>query len=177
MNQEELHDLQRQSAEAALANPKQPDDIARAHLVLGTLNEHRHDWEGAIAHYRQVVAQSPQDPDIHYFGHNNLGFCLIQFGRFDEAEPHCLSAIEVEPRRHNAYKNLGLVFIGKGRWMDGALARLEASQRNAADPRAWRQLEQLLAAKPGLIEESDELRQGVAEMGRALGTGGVARVH
>jgi Flp pilus assembly protein TadD len=177
MTQEALHELQRRSAEAALANPKQPDDVARAHLVLGAFAENRHDWHDAIANYRQVTAQIPQDPEVRYYGHNNLGFCLIQLGRFDEAEPCCLAAIDVEPRRHNAYKNLGLVFIGQGRWLDGALALLEASQRNPADPRAWRHLEQLLAAKPALMEQSADLRRGVVELKRAIDTGRVARVH
>ena len=162
MTPEELDELQRQNAEAALANPCLPDDVARAHLVLGALDEHVQDWGSAITHYRQVVAEAPLDPEIRYFGHNNLGFCLIQLGYFDEAEPCCLAAIEVEPRRHNAHKNLGLVFIGQGRWLDGALALLEACQRNPADPRAWRHLEQLLAAKPGLLEQSADLRRGIA---------------
>jgi Flp pilus assembly protein TadD len=174
---DEVHALQRMSAEATLANPKQPDDVARAHLVLGALAEHRHDWHDAIAHYQQVAAQTPHDPEVCYYGHNNLGFCLIQLGRFDEAEPCCLAAIDVEPRHHNAYKNLGLVYIGQGRWLDGALALLEASQRNPADPRAWRHLEQLLAARPALLDQSADLRHGVAELKQAIDTGRVARVH
>jgi tetratricopeptide (TPR) repeat protein len=177
MNQNEADDRQRQAAEAILSNPREPDDIARAHLVLGALDEHRHDWEGAIAHYRAVLAQVPQDSDTRYFGNNNLGFSLIQLGRLDEAEPYCVTATEVKPRRHNAYKNLGLVFIGQGRWLDGALSRLEASRRAPDDPRAWQHLEQLLRAKPSLLDQSLELRTGISLVEKALAGGEGARVH
>jgi tetratricopeptide (TPR) repeat protein len=174
---DEVRAMQRQRALAMLANPKDADDLARAHLVLGALAEHQHDWDGAIAHYRMVLGEMPQDPDLRYYGHNNLGFSLIQLGRFDEAEPCCLAAIEVEPRRHNAYKNLGLAYIGQGRWLDGALVLLEASQRNPADPRAWRHLEKLLAAKHGLLEQSEDLRRAVAEMGQAIKAGQITHIH
>jgi hypothetical protein len=53
----------------------------------------------------------------------------------------------------------------------------EASQRAPDGPRAWRHLEQLLRAKPSLLDLSVELRTGIARMEQILAGGEGARVH
>ena len=172
MNQENDNQRHRQQAEELLARSCQPDDAARAHLTLGCVHEHELDWEAAIASYRQVLANDPQDPTVKYFGNNNLGYSLIQMGRFDEAEDYCLAAVDVEGHRHNAHKNLGLVYQGQGRWLDAALSFLTAYELNPRDPRAWHHLEQVLAARPILLKQSESLRAGVDAMQKAIVEGG-----
>ncbi len=164
----------RSPAEEMLADPARPDDVARAHLTLGCIHEHEADWEAAIASYRLVLAKEPQDPTLQYYGNNNLGYSLIQLGRFDEAEAHCLAAIEVDGERHNAHKNLGLVYQGQRRWLDAALSFLTAYELNSRDPRAWHHLEQLLSSRPDLLRESASLREGVAAAKKIRGDGGGA---
>ena len=172
MNQENDNQRHRQQAEELLARPCRPDEAARAHLTLGCVHEHELDWEAAIASYRQVLANDPQDPTVKYFGNNNLGYSLIQLGRFDEAEDYCLAAVDVEGHRHNAHKNLGLVYQGQGRWLDAALSFLTAYELNPRDPRAWHHLEQALAARPALLKQSESLRAGVEAMQKAIAEGG-----
>jgi tetratricopeptide (TPR) repeat protein len=171
LNQENDNQRHRKQAEELLARSCQPDDAARAHLTLGCVHEHESNWEAAIASYRQVLANEPQDPTVQYFGNNNLAYSLIQLGRFDEAEDFCTAAIEVEERRHNAHKNLGLVYQGQGRWLDAALSFLTAYEFNSRDPRALHQLEQLLSARPDLLHSSASLRARVAAVKQNDGGG------
>ena len=95
-----------------------------------------------------------------------------RYGRFDEAEDYCLAAVDVEGHRHNAHKNLGLVYQGQGRWLDAALSFLTAYELNSRDPRAWHHLEQVLAARPVLLKQSESLRAGVDAMQKAIVEGG-----
>lgn len=177
MNEKDKDEALRKQAEELLARPCRPDDAARAHLTLGCVHEHEADWEAAIASYRQVLANDPQDPVVQYFGNNNLGYSLIQLGRFDEAEDYCLAAIDVDVHRHNAHKNLGLVYQGQGRWLDAALSFLLAYELNPRDPRAWHHLEQALASRPALLRQSDSLRSGVEARRAARAAGGCVTLH
>ncbi len=176
MNQENDDQRHRKQAEELLARPCPPDDAARAHLTLGCVHEHELDWEAAIASYRQVLANDPQDPAVKYFGNNNLGYSLIQLGRFDEAEDYCLAAVYVDVHRHNAHKNLGLVYQGQGRWLDAAFSFATAYRRNPRDPRAWRHLEQLLSVRPNLGEH-EALRREVEALRRMIEAGGCELSH
>jgi hypothetical protein len=85
-----------------------------------------------------------------------------------KAEDYCLAAIDVEGHRHNPHKNLGLVYQGQGRWLDAALSFLTAYELNPRDPRAWHHLEQVLAARPALLKQSESLRAGVEAMQKAM---------
>jgi Tfp pilus assembly protein PilF len=111
-SQEDEDQAYRKQAEQLLAHPRSRDDAARAHLTLGCIHEHEADWTAAVESYRQVLACEPCDPTVQYFGNNNLGYSLIQLGRFDEAEDYCTAAIAIDEQRHNAHKNLGLVCQG-----------------------------------------------------------------
>jgi tetratricopeptide (TPR) repeat protein len=174
MNQQSDHSRHRQEIEDRPDLSCRPDAAARMHLTLGCVHEHEANWEAAIASYRQVLAYDPQDPAVNYFGNNNLAYSLIQMGCFDEAEDYCLAAIDVDVRRHNAHKNLGLVFQGQGRWLDAAHSFLTAHNLNPQDPRALHHLEQLVTARPMLLTQSDSLRAGVKSMRNAIVEGDCA---
>ena len=177
MNRKNEDQEYQKQAEQLLAGPCEPDDAARAHLTLGCIHEHDADWAAAIESYRQVLAAEPQDPMLQYFGNNNLGYSLIQLGRFDEAEDYCVAAIAIDADRHNAHKNLGLVSQGQGRWADAAFSFATAYRRNPLDPRAWRHLEQLLSARPNLLGEHEALRREVEALRRMFDAGGCALSH
>jgi tetratricopeptide (TPR) repeat protein len=178
MNPQQIEDIgHRRQAEELLANPQGPDDIPRAYMMLGCLDEHEQDWVAAIAHYRQALAADPHHHVVRYFTNNNLGYSLIQLGRFDEAEKYCAEAIEVDPDRHNAHKNLGLVRQGQGDWLDAAFRFAIAYRIYPGDPRSLWHLEQLLSAQPQLMEQSDELREIVDLLREMIQRGGCARAH
>ncbi len=177
MNRRNEDEAYRKQAEQLLAHPERPDDVARAHLTLGVIHEHEMDWAAAVESYRKVVALNPQDPHQRYFGNNNLAYSLISLGRFDEAEAYCRAAIEVDGERHNAHKNLGLVYQGQGRWLDAALSFMTAYELNPRDARAWHHLQLLLGSKPELLAKSERLRDRVATMQQEIGGGGCALIH
>jgi len=167
----------RMQAEKLLANPEKPDDRARAYLTLGCICEHESNWEAAITNYSRALAANPQDISLRYFCNNNLGYSLIQLGRFDEAEKYCETAIEVDDEKHNAHKNLGLARQGQGRWIDAAFCFARASRLSPSDPRSWWHLEGLLKTQPQLLSQSAELRRKVEWLRDMIEGTGCPRFH
>jgi tetratricopeptide (TPR) repeat protein len=162
-------DAEAMRIERALDEAEGPDDRARAYLSLGLLGEKREDWNAAVGSYAKALAAGSLRADFNYFGNNNLGFSLIQLGRFDEAEDYCIAAMRIDPSRHNAHKNLGLVRQAQGRWPDAAHCFVEAHRLCPIDPRAWHLLSALLQRHPALLAQSAELRSRVAAIATSDG--------
>jgi tetratricopeptide (TPR) repeat protein len=137
---------------------------AREWLVRGCDQERIQDWPGAVVAYNHALAAEPVDPRVRYFANNNLGYSLLQLGRFDEAEEYCEAAILINPGQYNAHKNLGLALEGQGRWLDAAQSLVEAARLCPQDARAWLHLQQLLTLKPDLLAQSPDLTMTVASL-------------
>jgi len=77
-----------------------------------------------------------------------------------------LRRTEIDPQRPNAFKNLGIALAAQGHCHEAARAFVVATQVNAADPRAFRLLEDLVKQHPELEREyHDDIegcRQAVA---------------
>lgn len=160
-----IDDLEQARLDRMLHEAEGPDDRAMAYMYLGVHGERKEDWNGAIGSYARALAEGSQRDDISYFGNNNLGFSLIQLGRFDEAERYCQAAIELDAVRHNAHKNLGLVRHGQRRWLEAAFCFTEAYRLCPADARAWHLLLAILDLQPELLESSPDLRARIANLG------------
>ena len=117
-------------------------------LRMGKLMDQMHDYEAAIKYYSEAMSLEPVNNETWYFIHNNLGYCLNHSGRFAQAEPYCRRAIEIEPQRYNAYKNLGISSEGQGDYLRAAMCYIKAVQTNATDPRALKHLEELAEKYP-----------------------------
>lgn len=78
---------------------------------------------------------------LRYFLRNNLAYCLAVLGLGVEAEPLARQAIAVDPRRHNAHKNLGLALRLQGRLAEAAACFAKARDLCPADGRAAALLE------------------------------------
>lgn len=165
-NQERGHvdDIELVEAKRRLNDADGPDERARAYLTLGCLSEQREHWDRAVSYYCRVLAEASQIDIFRYFGNNNLGYSLIQLGRFDEAEAYCLAAIELNLDQHNAHKNLGLVRQGQKRWLEAAFCFTEAYRLCPQDPRAWHLLSTVLTTQPGLLKASRDLRMLVTNL-------------
>ncbi|MBF0355971.1 MAG: hypothetical protein HQL43_12110 [Alphaproteobacteria bacterium] len=137
-------------------------------LRLGLQSEGEEAWEKAAGYYRQVLALSPRDVVLRYFGNNNLAYSLIQMNRFAEAEKFCHQAIGIDGRRHNAHKNLGLSYQGQERWLEATFSFAKASQIYPSDTRAWHLLSALLGARPYLLSQSEELRCELTQLNGSL---------
>lgn len=116
--------------------PEERNRRAFAWLRRGGEAERREDWASGVDCYGAALDLGPVAPELRYFGHNNLAYCLIRLTRFDTAEPHCRAAIEVDPGRHNAHKNLGLVRQGQDRPAEAAACFATAFRLCPSDVRA-----------------------------------------
>ena len=133
-------------------------------VTLGVTAERREDWDTAIGYYVRSLAAGPTGSDLAYFSHNNLGYCLIQLGDWDQAESYCRSALQVNPERHNAHKNLGLSLGGQGRYLEAAHSFIVATEREPRDRRAHAHLKDMIRehpdafhGSPGLLVRAREL--------------------
>lgn len=149
---------------------KHPKGAALHFFQLGQLGEKRDDFERAERFYRRALEVGPDDTEINYFIHNNLGFSLNELGRFAEAEPFLREAIRTNPHLPNAHKNLGLCLWRLGRHTEAAESFIMATRVEAADGRSLKHLEQLFAEHPEIakvIPDFDSLlaacRAAVAE--------------
>ena len=100
---------------------------AECFLLLGSECEKADDYGIAARLYRLGIECGPIEIGTRYFLHNNLGYCLNRLRQHDEAEQMCLAAIGIDPRRFNAYKNLGLARQGQGKYPGAAALFLKAA--------------------------------------------------
>lgn len=133
-----------QYLERLIAVTVDPEKKAKYFLRMGQLMEQIRNYEGAITFYTQAFSLEPDNNTVWYFINNNLGFCLNHFDRYVEAESYCRAAIKIDPLRQNAYKNLGISLEGLGEFTRAAELYIKAVEANAADPRAFYLLEDLV---------------------------------
>lgn len=145
--------------------------MASDRIDSGIKYELSENWLAAAEEYRQVFALSPVGWVARYSANNNLGYVLIQLGKYEEAADYCRAAIDINPRRYNAHKNLGLALQGQGLWRDAVLCFVVATRLNPTNARAWQHLKHLLQKRPNLMKQYPELRQLVADMRNDLEDG------
>jgi tetratricopeptide (TPR) repeat protein len=127
-----------------------PEDRAKCVLTMGQAMEQKSDYAAAAGYYKEALALEPMNTWTWYFINNNLGFSLNTLTHFAQAEAYCRKAIETDPNRPDAYKNLGQSLVGQGRFREAAQCFVAATQVNAADGRAFQLLQELLGEHPEL---------------------------
>jgi tetratricopeptide (TPR) repeat protein len=127
-----------------------PEQKAECVLTMGQAMEQVNDFPAAVRYYKEALALEPTHTFTWYFINNNLGFSLNTLGQFSEGEVYCRKALEIEPGRPNAHKNLGISLQGQGEFREAARCFIAATQANAADARAFRLLQELLKQHPEL---------------------------
>ncbi|HEU4344339.1 MAG TPA: tetratricopeptide repeat protein [Candidatus Binatia bacterium] len=126
---------------------------ATAYLALGQIAQLNEKWDLALAHYAKALSFSPTDQDISYLLQNNAGYCLNASGLYEVSEKACRRTIEIDAKRHNAYKNPGISLYGQGDHRSTAWCWAEAIKTNPADPDAAVLLRQLLSKHPSLASK------------------------
>jgi tetratricopeptide (TPR) repeat protein len=163
-----MHDKAMDYIHTLIQASRDNEENASLCLALGQLMEQKGDYLGAIEYYRCAFSLKPAATQVWYLVNNNVGFCLNEVGRYEEAEGYLLAAIQIDPGRPNAYKNLGLSFQGQGELVGAAECFIEASRVNARDPRAFGHLESLLAAHPEIEDRIPGLQEKLRECRLAL---------
>ena len=148
------------------------DEQASCWLAMGQLCEQLEDFETAVAYYNEGRALEDGDDSVRYLLHNNLGYSLLRLERFTEAESFLEGALAIDPKRPNAFKNLGLALQGQGRIAEAADHFVLATQADASDARSLKHLEELIARHPdvaltvpGLGQKLDACRTAVRVAG------------
>jgi tetratricopeptide (TPR) repeat protein len=144
--------------------------IEKAHylLSLGQIMEQKSDFNGAVFIYQQASAIEQVDKNDHYFINNNLGYSLNMLKRFIEAEPLCRKAIEIDPQRHNAYKNLGISLQGQNQLEEAARNFIQSARMNASDTRAANHFIDLATNHPEILKENPDLQVELENCKKAI---------
>jgi len=132
-------------------------------LGLGQLLEQQDRYAEAEAMYARGLEIPVATAEVGYFLHNNRGYCLNLLKRHTEAEAQSRAAIDIDPARHNAHKNLGLALAGQGRLTEAVRCLLEADQRCPGDTRARGHLRALLAENPEVLAADPALAAACRE--------------
>jgi tetratricopeptide (TPR) repeat protein len=135
-----------------------PEKQAGYLLEMGGNMEKLTDYEVAILFYSKALSLEPVGTLLWYLINNNLGYCLNQQSRFADAEGYCRSAIQIDPERHNAYKNLGVSLAGQEQYVEAARYLIQATCMNINDPRALKLLEQLILDHPEITGEIPDIK-------------------
>jgi tetratricopeptide (TPR) repeat protein len=138
-------------------------------LALGQLEERRGDYEAAAKRYREALSMEPCAQGTWYFIHNNLGFSLNQLGDPRAAIPFLEEAIQIDPARPNAYKNLALSHEALGDVERAAELFVAATQADASDARSLAHLEALVEAHPALLVDLPTLSDALEACRKAVG--------
>lgn len=120
------------------------EEKASCVLAFGQLMEQKGDYVSAEKYYRNALTLNPTNIDTRYFINNNLGYCLIQQGRFIEAVEYSKAAQDINPSWANAYKNMGLAFHGLGKHSKAAEYFIIATKTCPSDARAIQHLRDLV---------------------------------
>ena len=134
---------------------------ARFYLMLGGAAEFTKDYPAAVDYYAQAWALEPAEPLTWYYVNNNLGFSLNTLGRFEEGERFCRIAIDADPDRYNAWKNLGISRAGQGDLVDAARCLIRATHAYPLDRRAFDLLVKLVAEHPEIVAAVPELERDI----------------
>jgi tetratricopeptide (TPR) repeat protein len=132
---------------------------AIAYLAHGEVAEAKEQWELALEHYAMGLSLSPKEPYTAYFLFNNAGRCLNVLGFHSDAESYCRHAIEIDSKRHDGYRNLGIALQAQNNSRGAAWAWVEAIKATPSDPRAAELLKHLLTERPTLLLQCPWIEQ------------------
>ncbi|HET7498077.1 MAG TPA: tetratricopeptide repeat protein [Candidatus Eisenbacteria bacterium] len=147
-----------------LSGTADPEVRAWCYLRAGQLRERAGSLAAAQSHYEEAVALEPEDPEVAYFAWNNVAYCLNRAGRNHEAEPAARRARDLDPKRWNAHKNLGVALEGLGRNVEAAESHLAAAKMAPEHPVPLRRLRMLLARDAAIAREHPGLAQDVERL-------------
>ena len=137
--------------------PNTNSEIAKAYLARGEVAEAEEKWGLALEHYGIALSLLPKDTKTVYFLFNNAAHCLNALDLYSEGESYCRHAIEIDPTRPEAYKNLAVSCHGQGNLRGSALCLVEAIKINPSDERAVQLLKQLLTDHPTLSLQCSQI--------------------
>jgi tetratricopeptide (TPR) repeat protein len=121
------------------------------------------DCRAAVDDYQAAIAMRPGEPRAR----QNLGICLAELGRLDEAERSFRVALELAPDAPSLHHDLGLVLLKRDRPDEARAQLLEAARLDPGYPRPRRELAALYQQRYHMPDEAlrwcDEARRLVPD--------------
>jgi len=145
-----------------------PHEKTACLLNMGNAMEQLSDYQAALEAYSRAFELPQEQNENWYFLNNNFGYCLNQVGKYQEAEKYCRAAMDIEPGRHNAWKNLGIALQGQGLYAEAAKNLIHATKLCPIDCRALAHLEDLIAGHREILEEIPDLLTQLCECDEAV---------
>ena len=130
-----------------------PADKAECFLKMGQSLEQLKDYGAAEEAYARAFDLPREQNNTWYFLNNNRAYCLIRTGHCAEAEQFCRAAIRMEPKRHNAHKNLGIALQALDRFGEAAKSFIRATKLRPEDSRALMLLDELYRGHREIVDE------------------------
>ncbi|MFA6386846.1 MAG: hypothetical protein WCW04_03725, partial [Candidatus Paceibacterota bacterium] len=134
------------------SDPSMGETAAIVFLKCGGMCEAVNYYYSALWLYEGSMLFESSDPNVRYFQHNNLGFCLNYFKQFAEAESYLVFATKILPHRYNAWKNLGVSLEHQACYREAAESYLRAITEGHAESRSAKHLFRLLDRHPELLK-------------------------
>jgi Flp pilus assembly protein TadD len=147
------------STASASVQPLSQDAEKGVEIFVAEGNEllNKRDFAAAEEKYRQAVALSPEQEDLHY----NLGIALARQGKVDEAKKHYEKALELFPDYAEAQNNLGNLLLSQNK-MDEAIALFRKAIQNSPENPSFRNnLGTALARQQMVAEATAEFQEAV----------------
>jgi len=144
------------------------EEKAHYYLTFGQFMEEEENFAAAVEYYTQASLIGQSNTEMRYFINNNLGYSLNKLGKFEEGEKYCRKAIEINPRRNNAYKNLGISLEGQCHYEEAAYYYVQATKIESIDPRATGHLQDLLERHPEILEKNPGLSKDLENCQKAV---------
>ncbi len=142
------------------AAPGAPENITALLLREGSICERMRDFESALDFYETSQIYHSEVSQVRFFRLNNLGFILLYFRRFQEAEGYLRRAIEESPERYNAWKNMGVALEHQCQYEEAAQCYIRACQVSGGEPRSVMHLSRLVNRHP-VLSQVPAIRQFV----------------
>ena len=131
-------------------------DLARAHQGIAGALHQKGDFEGCVAAMRKVIEIQPDAE-----GHFNLGLCLFNQSKWDEAIAAYQKAIELDPGYAKAHLNLAIIHRRQGMVTEAIAGCRKAIELSP----------ELIEGHVNLglvLSDQDELAEAIEAFGRAL---------
>jgi Tfp pilus assembly protein PilF len=144
------------------------ESTAIIYFVLGRIAQADEKWTLALEHYENGLCLMPKQRETAYFLRNNAGYCLNAQRLYSAGERYCRWAIEIDYKRPDAFKNLGISLYGQGDLKGAAWLWVQAIKVDPSNPEARNLLKRLLTNHPALKSECAWIQQELKDFRKII---------
>jgi len=128
---------------------------------LGDLCERLYDFDPAIGYYCRSLTCALKPDDLHQAIWSNLGFCWLYKQDFKTTEQCCRRAIDLAPKKWEAWKNLGVSLEHQERIKEAFLAYFKAVALSRGRAVPIMHFTRLSQRHPGIVPDVSDLKPSI----------------